>query len=112
MVADCLRDLRSGWSDLADYRVAAMVGCATKKKGQRAERRWVMHIRIEFKLQDLWLGVFWKITRSRGELPDCWLYEDRRIDVWVCIVPTLPIHMTFWLPDRKYRNEDEQKGGG
>ena len=39
------------------------------------------HIRLEFKLEDLWVGAFWR-------------KKDGRFDVWVCILPTLPIH--YW----------------
>lgn len=38
-----------------------------------------MKIQLEFKLEDLWVGMYWK--RS----------EDRT-DVWVCLLPCLPIH--------------------
>lgn len=42
-----------------------------------------MNFAIEWKPQDLWVGVFWK--RSRNGF---------RLDVWVCIIPCLPLH--FW----------------
>lgn len=38
---------------------------------------------IEFKLADLWVGAFWKRTGS------C-------VDVWVCLVPCVPIHVSWW----------------
>ena len=38
-------------------------------------------IDLEFKLQDFWVGVFWKNRK-----------ED--IDIWICIIPCLPIH--YW----------------
>lgn len=41
-------------------------------------RRWFC--RLEWKPQDLWVGVFWK-----RDYP--W-----QLDVWVCIVPMVPIH--------------------
>ena len=41
-------------------------------------RRWFC--RIEWKVQDAWVGVFWK-----RDYP--WT-----LDVWVCIVPMLPLH--------------------
>lgn len=40
-------------------------------------RRWF--VRVERKMQDAWVGVYW----DRAPLA---------LDVWVCIVPMLPIH--------------------
>lgn len=41
-------------------------------------RRW--SVRLEWKPQDLWIGVFWK-------------KETLYVDVWVCVLPCLPIHI-------------------
>lgn len=41
-------------------------------------RRWF--VRIERKVQDCWVGVFWKRDYPTS------------LDVWVCVVPMLPIH--------------------
>ena len=40
---------------------------------------------LEFKLQDLWIGVFWK-TNDIG-----------LTDIWVCLFPCLPIHIMNYL---------------
>lgn len=57
-----------------------------------------MKARIEWKPEDLWIGTFWKVgypteqySRSTGRI-----YFLRRIDVWICIVPMLPIHL-WWF---------------
>jgi hypothetical protein len=42
-------------------------------------------LRIEWKPQDCWLGVFWK--RSR-------ILHGEQFDVWVCVIPMLPVHYT------------------
>jgi hypothetical protein len=42
-------------------------------------RSW--RVRVEFKAADCWIGVFWR--RELGQL-----------DVWLCLVPMLPIHLT------------------
>lgn len=39
-------------------------------------------IALEFKWQDLWIGVFWKRKDSFQHL-------------WVCLFPCLPIHIQF-----------------
>ena len=50
-------------------------------------------VRIEFKLQDLWIGAFWKSTWGEP-------YRDRRyfkesFDLWICLIPCLPIHFNW-----------------
>jgi len=36
-------------------------------------------LQLEWKPQDLWIGVYWKNT-------------PERLDVWVCLLPCLPLH--------------------
>lgn len=43
-------------------------------------RRW----KFEFKLEDFWIGVFWK----RGKLGE--------FDLWICIMPCVPFHYWSW----------------
>lgn len=43
---------------------------------------------FEFKLQDLWVGAFWK---RRG---NC-------VDLWLCLVPCLPLHICWYWHDPK-----------
>jgi hypothetical protein len=38
--------------------------------------------RLEFKLADFWVGVFWKTV-------------GHCLDVWICVVPCLPLHLCF-----------------
>lgn len=44
-------------------------------------------LRIEFKPQDFWVGVYWKRTYDK-------VYMDY-LDIWVCIVPMFPIHINL-----------------
>ena len=46
------------------------------------KRKWFIH--LEFKPQDLWIGVFWKRTRCAG--------PHQFLDIWVCLLPMVPIH--------------------
>lgn len=39
-------------------------------------------IRLEYKLQDMWIGLFWRRHGSGG-------------DVWICLLPCLPIHISW-----------------
>lgn len=53
-------------------------------------------VRFELKLQDLWVGVFWnKTVTLSGQL-------SHRYDIWICFVPCVPLHITF------YRNIGER----
>lgn len=53
-------------------------------------------IRLEFKLQDLWIGAFWRSERHVSkEVP---LVVVRTFELWLCLVPCLPVHVTrIWL---------------
>ena len=50
------------------------------------------HVCLEFKIHDLWVGAFWK-------------QDGRCIDVWLCLVPTLPIHISWWSLSRETKEE-------
>lgn len=39
-------------------------------------------IALEFKPQDLWVGLFWKAS-------------SRRVDAWLCLIPCVPIHVSW-----------------
>lgn len=42
-----------------------------------------MSIRLEFKLEDFWMGVFWK-------------RDAHALHIWICLVPCLPFHVQLW----------------
>lgn len=50
---------------------------------------------LEFKAADMWVGVFWK---HRKQFP---MKRWTRTDVWLCILPMLPVHLTLYLPMRR-----------
>lgn len=56
------------------------------------DRKW--RVRLEFKAADCWVGVFWKATPLPNQ-PGMSL-----INVWVCLLPMVPIHLTWkrWRP--------------
>ncbi len=39
-----------------------------------------MSIRLEFKLQDCWIGLYWK-------------RDQDRLHVWLCVLPCVPLHI-------------------
>lgn len=63
--------------------------------------------RFEFKIQDSWIGVFWKRSEERfmedatrpeigadGVCREYWPTTSRqRLDVWICVLPWVPLHV-------------------
>lgn len=47
------------------------------------------YIRWEWKVADAWVGVFW----HRGSWSQAGSTDGRTLDIWVCILPMLPIHL-------------------
>ncbi len=45
-------------------------------------------LQLEWKVQDMWVGIFWKNT-------------PERIDIWFCLVPCLPIHYASPVDEEK-----------
>ncbi len=63
-----------------------------------------MKIRLELKPEDLWVGAFWRRTDLRGCSgvieysafdPNTRRHLDVQYDLWVCLLPCLPIHLTW-----------------
>lgn len=55
-------------------------------------RKWFVW--VEWNPADCWVGAFWK----RGGRPGF-----RRLDVWVCLLPMVPLHFGWqeiWRKDR------------
>jgi hypothetical protein len=53
-------------------------------------------VRIEFKLADMWVGVFWKrTTETSVEVAggEAQIMTRPRIDVWICLLPCVPLHL-------------------
>jgi hypothetical protein len=42
-----------------------------------------LYVALEFKPQDLWIGAYWQT------------FDERAVDVWVCLVPMLPVHVRY-----------------
>lgn len=53
--------------------------------------KFIPYLHIKFEPRDLWIGVFWDTYHSEhvGGL--------HLLDVYVCIVPMLPIRLTWTL---------------
>lgn len=59
----------------------------TKALTQWHGDKW-LNIRLEFKVQDLWVGAYWNVERYGSAAV---------LHVWVCLLPCLPIHITWVL---------------
>lgn len=45
---------------------------------------WRAH--FELKWRDIWVGLYWK------QIGNC-------IDVWICFIPCIPLHISWWWHD-------------
>jgi hypothetical protein len=59
--------------------------------------------RLEFKREDCWVGVFWKRDRLY------YAYQER-LDVWVCLLPMLPLHFG-WVRYDMTPDSEHNDGG-
>lgn len=57
-----------------------------------------MNIKFKFEPRDLWVGVYWNLTKSIES-------QYRRLDVYICLIPTLLIHLCF---EWGWRNQDKE----
>ncbi len=57
-------------------------GCLQRLVRRRLRNFEFYNIQLEWKPQDMWIGLFWKRTGGT-------------IDAWLCIVPMLPIHASW-----------------
>ena len=60
-------------------------------------------VRFKFEPHDLWVGVYWKMTRNVRPAADflsgyAWDFHARGwlLDVYICPLPTLLIHLQFY----------------
>lgn len=46
-------------------------------------RDFQWHAEFEWKIQDLWVGAFWKRIGND-------------VDLWICFLPCVPLHISWW----------------
>ena len=56
-----------------------------------------VNVKLEFKLQDMWIGIFWK-----GEQYD---WHTSWLHIWICILPMFPIHIIIEKEHNKSKEE-------
>lgn len=72
-----------------------------------AKRRELHYFRVrpEFKRADCWVGAFWRTEHEPNG-------GYRNIDVWVCLLPMLPIHFDVgWFDYRAEALAQAADGG-
>lgn len=84
-------------------------GTGTERAGggsgsRSSPRELGLNWRIEFKLADMWIGAFWKVAG----LPSGFI---RRYDVWVCLLPCLPLHI-WWFTGMERMRARMRRGVG
>jgi len=73
-----------------------------------------MKIKLEFKLQDMWIGLFWETILLMDDVKMSGINSDNlfivdeknskfseKIDLWICLIPCFPIHITWRTKSRK-----------
>lgn len=55
----------------------------------------MIRMRFEFKIEDSWVGVFWRKTVEEcvSDRSGMIIETSPRLDVWVCFVPWFPLHI-------------------
>lgn len=56
---------------------------------------------LEWKVEDFWVGAFWKLERRMSAL---------QFDLWICLLPCLPIHFKLIKLKRPLPSLDEVCG--
>lgn len=55
-------------------------------------------VALETKMEDLWIGAFWRYS-------DPYVFFEqirfKKLEVWICLLPCLPVHLTFGLDGAK-----------
>jgi hypothetical protein len=59
-----------------------------------------MKVKLEFKKEDLWIGIHWK-----HQIIESLLSVRKQYDIWICLLPMIPIHITIIRNIRDYTDE-------
>ncbi len=56
-----------------------------------------LRARFEWKLADLWIGLFWKVEPIRLPCQSAGgpAHVVSLVDVWVCLLPCMPFHVSW-----------------
>lgn len=57
-----------------------------------------MKIRLEFKWQNMWIGVYWNTKKLQIGPSTYYSY----FDMWICLIPMIPIHISN-MKEKEYK---------
>jgi len=63
--------------------------------GGRVEGQAPVRARVEFEPRDLWVGAYWNRSPAYAGQDAKAMYLRWEYDLYVCLVPTLPLHV-WW----------------
>ena len=49
----------------------------------------IRRVRILFEPRDLWIGIYWRLTREFAGM--------RSLHIYICLVPMLPLHLLLQI---------------
>lgn len=61
-----------------------------------------MEIKLEVNIHDFWIGVYWESTLNQWKNK-----AEERLDIWICIIPCIPIHIIKRKTLREYPELNE-----
>jgi hypothetical protein len=56
--------------------------------------RTFWRVKVEFKKEDFWIGVFWKRSSNVLRKSNDEYWKTYELHIWVCVIPMLPLHLT------------------
>jgi len=56
--------------------------------------KFILYAKFELKIQDMWIGAFWKSTKAKTDKGE----TQVAIEIWICLIPCIPLHITIWNP--------------
>lgn len=77
---------------------------------QAKRRRRIYSIRFEFKKQDCWIGLYWKGSYVGDRRDPERRQSVRSTEIWLCIVPMLPLHIRIAYEPRLAQNDSSEGG--
>ena len=51
----------------------------------------VTRCRLEWKIEDMWVGAYWKPGYTQTDNGPRWWWTD----IWICVIPCVPLHLTI-----------------
>lgn len=62
-----------------------------------------MRVTAKFEKRDLWVGLYWQFKAAKTHVAGCKVQDC--LDVYICLVPCFPIHISIPLLTYDYRTE-------